>query len=318
MKNNIEPELIKTLQDSSYAGVEETECKSACLCNDEDMEDMAVEEFEENEYNINLAGMTFYYLRYGFKKWLIEERKLKIRSAKDYLRRLTKLHNSLAPLVGYDLFEMLGVFLNLESIHNESPDLDFDEDSFEDPQWSRLDESKRELDAKYSEIMTRLSHRAPMVVDDYIDTFNELNEDSEDFTVNLRVLHAFHDFVVVLSGSSCTKYLKEKSVVIPDEEAFQNWLVAEYKMDYENARKILSSVKRMDTILPSVVSDPMSLLDVLYALPTERKRKNYVRLIRKRIQKISYGTDCSDKTISNGLSNITYYLNFLNSQKLNP
>ena len=68
----------------------------------------------------------------------------------------------------------------------------------------------------------------------------------------------------------------------------------------------------MDLILPSLVSEPMTFLDVLRALPTGIKRKNYIKLVRTKKREINRNADCSYKTIQNGFANINYYLNFLN------
>ena len=312
------------------------------------------EEEEEDEYDANLALMTFYYLRSGFKKWLINERNLKIKPAKDYLQRLTRLSVSLLPYVGYDLFEMLGIYLNFDSTEEEMPlydnedeeidekydfdsdadydlevdesdvsdeieeidELDLDEEfetDDENDSWeSRYDEMLLKLESQLAELNTRFLHAAPTLVDDYITVFKQINRDDKDYKKNLRVLTVFHAFIVDLSGSHSRKYMKKKTLCLPDEEAFKDWMVTEYKMDYKEAGKIVSSIKRMDLILPSLVSDPMSFLDVLRALPVASKRDNYIALIKSKKQAIYRSASCSSKTISNGWSNIGFYLKFLN------
>lgn len=370
MINNFENDIHESLQNSQvektadirkiYDLEEETECQSAYRDTGDDIEDLSSFESEEDDYDVNLAVMTLYYLKSQFKKWLIEELHLKMRPAKDYLRRLTKISGSLASHVGYDLFEMLGSYLNLDSIDEEIPlyeeweeetadttdldlnsvdylDIDEDDESDEagnpdevdldeeldnycdDPSensWkSRCDELQRELDNQITEIFARFPQAAPTLVDDYIATYEYLSKDPKDFNRNLRVLYAFHDFIVDLSGSSCIKYLKKKPSCLPDEEAFKNWMVTEYRMDYKNVVKILSSVKRMDVVLPSLVSDPMSFLDVLRALPSESKRENYIKRFSPLKRKLSKDAGCAYKTIQNGFTNIEFYIKFLSKSR---
>ena len=335
---------------------DETECQTLDGNKSGYIENASTANTEEDEYDANLVIMTFYYLRSGFKKWLINVRNLKIRPAKDYLRRLTNLYDSLLPYVGYDLFEMLGIYLNLDSTEEEEmplydkgeeeiaekydfdfdadydlevdesdeieevDELDFDEefekyaenDSFEASWNSRYQELLLESDSQWAELNTRFLQAAPTLVDDYIRAFKQINRADKDYKKNLLVLTAFHDFIVDLSGSPSIKYMKKKTLCLPDEEAFKNWMVTEYKMDYKKAGKIVSSIKRMNLFLPSLVSDPMSFLDVLRALPIPSKRDNYIALIKSKKQAIYRSASCSSKTISNGWSNIGFYLKFLN------
>ncbi len=72
----------------------------------------------------------------------------------------------------------------------------------------------------------------------------------------------------------------------------------------------------MELFIPSLVKEPMTFLEVLRALPGN-KRKSYIRLVRTKKNEIFRTADCAGKTILNGLANITYYLNFLNNKKIN-
>lgn len=68
----------------------------------------------------------------------------------------------------------------------------------------------------------------------------------------------------------------------------------------------------MELILPSLVTEPMSFLEVLRALPTKSKRQNYVALVSKQKRHIYRNSKVSYSTIQKGLSNIKIYINFLN------
>lgn len=235
------------------------------LTEDEEMEVAIVRPFMEAE----------------FKEWLMATRKIKEKSADDYLNAFESGYDSLYEEFGIDLYDMLA------SIFAETPE------------GSDYDLTKED---------------APELVKIYLDAMLEkIDKDEDSYTkAELRALASYHAFIIDMMGVDDKKLIKEKTSPLPDEEEFCSWLETEYKMDYENARKIVSSVKRMDVILPSMVSDPMTFLDVLRALPQRSKQENYIRLVRGQKHRIFKNADCSYKTIMNGLTNIKYYLNFLN------
>lgn len=237
--------------------------------------------FDENEESDFI--MSIPYLMEEFKTWLIETRGLKEKSAEDYIRAYESAYEPLYELVEIDLYGLLRAFLT------EIPE-DTGNDLTKDV--------------------------APELVNVYLETMQEeLAKHEDSYTkANLLAMMAYHDFIVCVAESSDEKLLKPKAAPLPDEEEFLSWLETEYNMDYENARKIISSVKRMDLILPSLVSEPMTFLDVLRAIYDKSKRKNYIEMVSNRKERIFAKAKCSLKTIQNGLSNISnYYLNFLNS-----
>lgn len=221
------------------------------------------------------------YLKDEFKKWLMDKRGISAKSADDYLRAYESAYESLYDIVGLDLYHLLHSFL------------------VEIPEKTKCDLTKED---------------APGLVETYVETMlEELDADEDAYTkAELRALTTYHAFIVDVAGASDKTLAKEKSCSLPDEEEFLSWLETECRVDYENAKKIVSSVKRMDLILPSLVSEPMTFLDVLRALPAGSKRKNYIKLVRTKEKEIYRNADCSYKTIQNGFANITYYLNFLN------
>ena len=221
------------------------------------------------------------YLQEEFKKWLMETRDIKEKSAEDYLRAYESAYESLYAELEIDLYGLLRSFIK-EIPHKTGCDL--------------------------------TKEFAPELVNIYLETMQEmLDEDEDIFTkANLRAMMAYHDFIADITNSSETKVCMEKSTPLPDEEEFLAWLEKEYKMDYENAKRIISSVKRMDLILPSLVTDPMSFLDVLRAIPDNNKRKKYLDMVSKNKGEIYSKSRGSYKTILNGLANIKYYINFLN------
>ena len=226
------------------------------------------------------------YLEEEFKEWLIDKRGISAKSADDYLRAYVSGYDSLYEEVGIDLYHIL------ESI--------FEGTSEE----KKFDLTKED---------------APGLVEIYVETMLEKLDENEDaYTkAELRALTTYHAFIVEVSGSSDNTLVKEKSYSLPDEEEFLSWLETECRVDYENAKKIVSSVKRMDLILPSLVTEPMTFLDVLRALPAGSKRKNYIKLVRTKKREIYRNADCTYKTIQNGFANLNYYLNFLNDNNKN-
>lgn len=235
------------------------------LMEDEEMEGTIVRPFMEDK----------------FKKWLMATRKIKEKSADDYLNAFESGYDSLYEEVGIDLYDMLA------SIFAKTPD------------GSDYDLTKDD---------------AAELVKIYLDAMLEkIDKDEDAYTkAELRALASYHAFIIDMAGTDDRKLIKEKTSPLPDEDEFCSWLETEYKMVYENVGKIVSSVKRMDMILPSMVSDPMTFLDVLRALPKRSKQENYIRLVRGQKHRFFKNADCSYKTILNGLANITYYLNFLN------
>lgn len=221
------------------------------------------------------------YLREEFKNWLIETRDIKEKSAEDYLRAYESAYESLYEELEIDLYGLLRSFIN------------------DIPQETGSDITK--------EI-------APELVNIYLETMQEmLDEDEDAFTkADLRAIMAYHDFIVDITDSHDIKVCMEQAAPLPREEEFLAWLEKEYKMDYENAKRIVSSVKRMDLVVPSLVSAPMSFLDVLRAIPDNTKRNKYLDMVSKKKGEIYSKSRGSYKTILNGLANIKYYANFLN------
>ena len=243
------------------------------------------ESLSEEAEDVEIA-YVFPYLRGEFKEWLMNKRDISAKSADDYLRAYESGYDSLYEEVGIDLYSML------ESIFEGTSD-----------------ETKFDL----------TKEDAPGLVEIYVETMLEKLDENEDaYTkAELRALITYHAFIVDVAGASDKTLVKEKSCSLPDEEEFLSWLETECRIDYENAKKIVSSVKRMDLILPSLVHEPMTFLDVLRALPAGSKRKNYVKLVQTKKKEIYRNADCSYKTILNGFANINYYLNFLNYNNKN-
>lgn len=241
-----------------------------------------IENLCEEDEDEDIA-FVYPYLQEEFKEWLLKERVKTEKSAEDYLRAYESAYESLYERVGIDLYNLLDSFL------------------VEIPEITNSDSSKKE---------------APGLVQEYIEAMQEALDENEDaYTkAEIRALLAYHGFIVEISGSADKKLLKEKSTPLPDEDEFLSWLDTEYKMNYENARKVVSSVKRMNLILPSMVSEPMSFLDVLRALRFRSKRNNYIQLVSKKKKEIIRNAGCSYKTLMNGFVNIKYYVNFLNSK----
>lgn len=223
------------------------------------------------------------YLQEEFKKWLIETRNIKEKSAEDYLRAYESAYESLYAELEIDLYGLLRSFIK-EIPHKTGCDL--------------------------------TKEFAPELVNIYLETMQEkLDENEDSFTkADLRAMMAYHDFIADITGSTESKVCMEKSTPLPDEEEFIAWLEKEYKMGYENATRIISSVKRMDLILPSLVTDPMSFLDVLRAIPDNTKRKKYLDMVSEKKGEVYSKSRGSYKTILNGLANVKYYANFLNSK----
>lgn len=221
------------------------------------------------------------YLREEFKRWLMETRDIKEKSADDYLRAYESAYESLYEEIGLDLYSLLRSFLT------------------EIPQQTGCDVTKclaSDLVKEHLEIMQEMYF-----------------EDENTFTkADIRAMMAYNDFIADITESSEAKVCMEKPAPLPDEEEFLSWLETEYKMDYENAKRIVSSVKRMDLILPSLVTEPMSFLDVLRAIPDKSKRENYMAMVSEKKGEIYSRSHGSYKTILNGLTNIRYYIKFLN------
>lgn len=235
---------------------------------------------EDEECNV---AFVIPYLQEEFKKWLMDTRGIKEKSAEDYLRAYESAYEPLYEVLEVDLYGLLRSFIK------------------DIPQETGCDITKE---------------FAPQLVNIYLETMQEMLDENEDaFTKgDLRAMMAYHDFIADITDSSETKVCMEKSTPLPDEEEFLAWLEKEYKMDYENAKRIVSSIKRMDLLFPSLVSDPMSFLEVLRAIPEKSKREKYLAIISERKSQIYSKSHSSYKTILNGLANIKHYLNFLNSK----
>lgn len=223
------------------------------------------------------------YLQEDFKKWLMETRDIKEKTANDYLRAYESGYESLYEQFGLDLYSLLHAFIE-------------------------------DIPSKTGCDLTKSS--APDLVKAYLETMQEmLDKDEDAFTkAELCAMMAYHDFIVDITDSVEEKISKKKSKQLPDEEQFLDWLETEYKMDCENAKRIVSSIKRMDLIIPSLVTDPMSFFDVLRAIPDKNKRENYMAMVGQRKYQIFAKSHSKHKTIINGLGNLRYYLNFLNSR----
>ena len=239
-----------------------------------------IDNFNEDEESEVILVVP--YLQEEFRRWLMETRDIKEKSADDYLRAYESAYESLYEQLGLDLYSLLRSFLK------------------DIPEKTGCDITKT---------------YAPDLVKDYLETMQEmLDEDEDAFTkADLRAMMAYHDFIVDIAGSTEAKICKKKSVPLPDEEEFLAWLETEYKMDYEKAKRIVSSVRRMDLILPSLVTDPMSFLDVLRTIPDNSKRKKYLDMVSEKKGEIYSKSRGSYKTILNGLSNMNYYMKFLNN-----
>lgn len=216
-----------------------------------------------------------------FKKWLMDKRGISPKSADVYLRAYESAYESLYEKVDIDLYDALQEMLE------------------EIPKLIESDQSKA---------------IAPNFVKIYVETMlEELAENEDAYTAaEKRALTAYHAFIIDMAGTDDKKYIKEKTLPLPDEDEFRSWLETEYKMDSGKIGKIVSSVKRMDIILPSMVSDPMTFLDVLRAIPQRSKQEKYIKLVNRRKRRILKNAGCSKKTIGNGFSNLNFYLNFLN------
>lgn len=238
-----------------------------------------------NEDDDSEVILVIPYLQEEFKRWLMETRDIKEKSAEDYLRAYESAYEPLYEQLELDLYGLLRSFM-------------------------------KEIPEKTGSDVTRSF--APDLVKVYLETMQEmLDEDEDAFTkADLRAMMAYHDFIVDTTESSETKVCMAKSTPLPDEEEFLAWLEKEYKMDYENAKRIVSSVKRMDMILPSLVTDPMSFLDVLRAIPDNNKRKKHLDMVNEKKGEIYSKSRGSYKTILNGLANVKYYANFLNSKNV--
>lgn len=237
--------------------------------------------FNENE-ECDMALMIPYLME-EFKAWLMSSRLLKKKSAEDYIKAYERAYESLYGILGVDLFSLLRAFL-----------------------MTIPDETGNDLTKEV----------APDLVNIYIETMKEELDRNETAYTNAerRAMMEYHDFIVDIAKSSVAKISLEKVGRLPDEDRFLSWLETEYRMDYGKAKRILSSIKRVNLILPSLVSEPMSFLDVLLALPDKDKRAKYYMLVSKKRNQTYAKAAVAYKTLQNGMSNIKYYLNFLNSK----
>lgn len=240
------------------------------------------ESLSEEDEDVEIA-YVLPYLENEFKVWLMNKRDISEKSVGDYLCAYESGYDSLYEKVGIDLYHLL------ESIFEGTSD-------------------------EAESYLTK--EDAPGLVEIYVEAMlEELDKNEDAYTkAELRALSTYYAFIVDMAGASNKTFIKEKSCSLLDENEFLSWLETECRVDYENAKKIVSSVKRMDLMLPSLASEPMTFLDVLRALPAGGKRKSYINLIRTKKKEIYRNAECSYKTILNGFANINYYLNFLNNK----
>lgn len=232
------------------------------------------------------------YMEDEFRQWLMEKRAIAKKSAGDYLRAYRSTYEQLYINIGIDLYDTLDL---LFSIATDSPD----------------------------NILSRnLKNHGPLLVKIYVDAMEQQMEGKEVTdkkekarqNAGLRALKAYHAFIADECGNTGRRLLKPKAKPLPDEEIFITWLEKECRQTYGNACKIVSSIKLLDLILPSFVSEPMTFLDVLRAAP-DKKRGKYIKYVCNRIHLRGSKKRGKHKTIANCLANTrTFYINFLNSQ----
>ncbi len=238
-------------------------------------------DYEDEESEI---VMTVPYMMNEFRQWLIENRSISEKSADDYIRAYESAYESLYKLTGLNLYDLLRSFLT------------------EIPVRTKCDLTKKS---------------APELVKAYVDTIMEEREKDKDSypTAAVLAMQAYHDFIVDVAEAHDRKLLKKKAAPLPDEKEFISWLETERRISYDNAVKMANSVRNMDPELPSIVTNPMTFLEVLRALPTKRMQEKYIDMVKKQHQQIYANASCSYITIRNGFTNIGYYLNFLNRDK---
>lgn len=237
------------------------------------------DEDEDEDEEMGVA-LVIPYKEDDFKKWLIDHQKISAKSADSYIRDYISAYEPLNEIVDIDLFDLLLFYIE-DYLEERSSDVEKD----------------MILDA----------------VKIYIQAIQEeLENDNELYTkAQYRAFIAYHDFIADLIGSRAPRLLKQKAAPLPDEAEFEKWLEADYHMNYANIKKIVSSVARMDLVLPSIVTDPMSFLDVLRALPTKEKREKYIALVRKYKSQILAKSGYAESTIMNGFANVSLYAQFL-------
>ncbi len=225
------------------------------------------------------------YLEEAFEDWLVAERKISRKSAKDYIRAYESVYESLYDLVGIDLYEKLRAFIAV-------------------------------IPRKTGSDFTR--ENAFELVDIYVETMQEeLNENPLAYSnAEQRAILAYHDFILDFGGNhSNPKLLKDKAESLPDEEEFLEWLERTYGYDYERARKIASSVKCVDLELRPLIDDQLSFLEKIRVIHSKEDRKRYVAMVEDDLNsKTNDITASTLKTIKNGLANIKIYITFLNEK----
>lgn len=226
----------------------------------------------------------FPFLGDEFKTWLANERKLSEKYVAECIRNCENAYYSLYEIVEIDLVRTLRSWIV-------------------------------DIPTRTGESFSKIA--AVELINIYLETMQEELDRNEDaYTkAEIRAMMAYHDFISFYTGGSDSNLLKVKTPPLPDEDEFVLWIEQEYKKGPIEVGKIVSSVARMGVILPSLVTEPMSFIDVLRALPTKSKRENYLAMvIRKRDKKDNDIAGCSQKTVQNGISNMRYYINFLNQK----
>ena len=229
-------------------------------------------------------ALTVPYLKKRFMQWLVETRRIEKETAAKYVRSYSSAYELLHDQVGLDLYGLLHSFLI------EIPD-----------------KTKCDLTRETALTLVRI----------YIDAMWEiLDEQNKAYTpTEQRAMLAYHDFIADLVGLPQEKLLKEKPSPLPDEDKFLSWLMSEYAKDYNNAQKIVYSVRYMNMIFKSLLPDAMTFADALRAKPELRNVETYMDFISKNKQRLFATDNASEKkTIQNGLANLRFYLLFLKNQ----
>ncbi|MCM1153563.1 MAG: hypothetical protein NC328_07925 [Muribaculum sp.] len=247
------------------------------------MTDYNLTDFLENFEKYEDEECDFFpFLEDEFKAWLVNERKLSEKYVAEYIRNIEHAYYSLYDIVQINLVKTLRSWI---------------------------------VDIPVNPGNSFSKEAAVELVNIYLETMQEELDWNEDAYTKAekRALAAYHDFIIFYTGGSDSNLLKGKTPSLPDEDEFASWMEHEYKRDPFEVGKIVSSVARMGMILPSLVTAPMSFIDVLRALPTKSKRENYLRKVAGITDKKSNDiAGCSQKTVRNGISNVRYYINFLN------
>lgn len=212
-----------------------------------------------------------------FKAWLIENRQITEDSAERYINHYMSAYERLFEVVGLDLYDLLREFIEV-------------------------------IPSKTGNNLTKES--AVDLVECYAEAIQEeLDCDAESYTKEeLRAVIAYRGFIAFITGDD--SMMMHKTINLPFENEFIDWLCKDLGMTHENAKKEASAAKTAGSLLNNLVDPDANLIEFASSLRNKDNRDEILATLID-ARGLFSGEDKSVKTLRNGISSLKKYFLFL-------